>query len=154
MSNSCDPMSSPPGSSIHGILQARILEWVAISFSTKWSLMASTSGGCKGAQERQRLLKFSTQGFVPRKFSTQSKFTVSNDQGHTWGPAGIPEGKEQSAHLPSLTEGQKTLAHTLPLRKWTLPSPKSYILTFPDCLFGVVSQSSWSCCLPAAPNKT
>ena len=31
----CDPMDcSPPGSSIHGILQARILEWVAISFST------------------------------------------------------------------------------------------------------------------------
>ena len=30
----CDPMdSSPPGSSVHGILQARILEWVAISFS-------------------------------------------------------------------------------------------------------------------------
>ena len=30
----CDPMdSSPPGSSIHGILQARILEWVAISLS-------------------------------------------------------------------------------------------------------------------------
>ena len=30
----CDPMNcSPPGSSVHGILQARILEWVAISFS-------------------------------------------------------------------------------------------------------------------------
>ena len=30
----CDPMDcSPPGSSLHGILQARILEWVAISFS-------------------------------------------------------------------------------------------------------------------------
>ena len=30
----CDPMDcSLPGSSIHGILQARILEWVAISFS-------------------------------------------------------------------------------------------------------------------------
>ena len=29
-----DPMDcSPPGSSVHGILQARILEWVAISFS-------------------------------------------------------------------------------------------------------------------------
>ena len=24
---------SPPGSSVHGILQARILEWVAVSFS-------------------------------------------------------------------------------------------------------------------------
>ena len=30
----CDPMDcSPPGSSDHGILQARILEWVAISYS-------------------------------------------------------------------------------------------------------------------------
>ena len=30
----CDPIgSSLPGSSLHGILQARILEWVAISFS-------------------------------------------------------------------------------------------------------------------------
>ena len=30
----CGPMgSSPPGSSVHGIVQARILEWVAIPFS-------------------------------------------------------------------------------------------------------------------------
>ena len=30
----CDPIDySPPGSTVHGILQARILEWVAISFS-------------------------------------------------------------------------------------------------------------------------
>ena len=30
----CDPMDcSLPGSSAHGILQARVLEWVAISFS-------------------------------------------------------------------------------------------------------------------------
>ena len=30
----CNPIIySPPGSSVHGILQARILEWVAISFS-------------------------------------------------------------------------------------------------------------------------
>ena len=34
VSDSCDPMdSSLPGSSVHGILQARILEWVAIPFS-------------------------------------------------------------------------------------------------------------------------
>ena len=34
MSDLCDPMDyTPPGSSLHGILQARILEWVAISFS-------------------------------------------------------------------------------------------------------------------------
>ena len=30
----CDPMDySPLGSSVHGVLQARILEWVSISFS-------------------------------------------------------------------------------------------------------------------------
>ena len=30
----CDPIdSSPPGSPVHGILQARTLQWVAISFS-------------------------------------------------------------------------------------------------------------------------
>ena len=30
----CDPTyCSPPGSSVHGILQGRTLEWVAISFS-------------------------------------------------------------------------------------------------------------------------
>ena len=30
----CNPIdSSPPGSAVPGILQARILEWVAISFS-------------------------------------------------------------------------------------------------------------------------
>ena len=33
----CDSIdSSPPGSPIPGILQARILEWVAISFSNAW----------------------------------------------------------------------------------------------------------------------
>ena len=37
----CDPIdSSPPGSSVPGILQARTLEWVAISFSNagKWKV--------------------------------------------------------------------------------------------------------------------
>ena len=30
----CDPMGcSPPGSSVHGILQVGILEWVAIPFA-------------------------------------------------------------------------------------------------------------------------
>ena len=33
----CDPVDcSPPGSSIHGIVQARTLEWAAIAFSSAW----------------------------------------------------------------------------------------------------------------------
>ena len=32
----CDPIDgSPPGPSVHGIFQARVLEWVAIAFSGK-----------------------------------------------------------------------------------------------------------------------
>ena len=35
----CDPIDgSPPGSPIPGILQARTLEWIAISFSNAWKI--------------------------------------------------------------------------------------------------------------------
>ena len=38
-----DPMDcSPPGSSVHGIFQARVLEWVAIAFSNNKLLMTKT----------------------------------------------------------------------------------------------------------------
>ena len=42
----CNPMNcSPPGSSIHGIFQARVLEWFAISFSrgSSWIVKWFTS---------------------------------------------------------------------------------------------------------------
>ena len=49
----CDPMdSSPPGSSVHGIFQAWILEWVAISFSRgsswprDWTRVSRIAGRC------------------------------------------------------------------------------------------------------------
>ena len=44
-----DPMDcSPPGSSFHGIFQARVLEWGAIAFSGLWlvaSILDSVSLG-------------------------------------------------------------------------------------------------------------
>ena len=41
-SRSVDPLDcSPPGSSVHGIFQARILEWVAISYSNLDSILKS-----------------------------------------------------------------------------------------------------------------
>ena len=47
----CDPMDcSLPGSSVHGIFQARVLEWVAISFSRRssqprdWTWVSCTVG--------------------------------------------------------------------------------------------------------------
>ena len=47
----CDPMDcSPPGSSVHGIIQARILQWVAMPFSRRsseprdWTPVSSIAG--------------------------------------------------------------------------------------------------------------
>ena len=43
----CDPIDgSPPGSAVPGILQARTLEWVAISFSnaSKWKVKVKSLG--------------------------------------------------------------------------------------------------------------
>ena len=49
----CDPMDcSPPGYSVHGILQARILKWVAISVSRvssqpgNWTQVSCIAGRC------------------------------------------------------------------------------------------------------------
>ena len=43
----CDPIDdSPPGSPIPGILQARTLEWVAISFSSAWKWKVKVKSLC------------------------------------------------------------------------------------------------------------
>ena len=67
----CDPVDcSPPGSSIHGILQARILEWVAISFSKTHGLYIyspwNSSGQNTGAGSLALL-----QGIFPIQRSNQ-----------------------------------------------------------------------------------
>ena len=54
----CDPIdSSPPGCSVSGILQARILEWVAISFSNV----------CMHAKSLQSCLTVRPHGQLPTK---------------------------------------------------------------------------------------
>ena len=43
----CDPIDgSPPGSPVPGILQARTLEWVAISFSNAWKWKVKVKSLC------------------------------------------------------------------------------------------------------------
>ena len=80
----CDPIdSSPPGSSVPGILQARTLEWVAISFSNagKWKLkMKSLS--------RVWLLAITWtaayQAPLPMGFSRQQYWSVLPFPSPTW----------------------------------------------------------------------
>ena len=74
----CDPVDcSPPGSSVHGILQARILEWVAISFSiqvlssiqffvTLWTVAIQVSLSMRfSRQEYWSGLPFPPPGYLP-----------------------------------------------------------------------------------------
>ena len=49
----CNPIdSSPPGSPIPGILQARTLEWVAISFSNAWKWKVKESRSAMSNSQR------------------------------------------------------------------------------------------------------
>ena len=71
----CNPVDcSPPGSSVHGILQARILEWVAISFSRGSSqprdqTQVSRIGGRRLTSEPPR---------KPHKFCQKNTLVIAN----------------------------------------------------------------------------
>ena len=61
----CDPVDcSPPGSSVLGILQARILEWLAIPFSREsswprdWTRVSCTAGGFFTSESPRQLRLF------------------------------------------------------------------------------------------------
>ena len=54
----CDPIDgSPPGSTVPGILQARTLEWVAISFSNEYG-----EGGGRRVQDGEHM--YTGGGFI------------------------------------------------------------------------------------------
>ena len=56
----CDPIDgSPPGSTVPGILQARILEWVAISFSSKDDLRVRLKAYSSIDEQNERQFKSS-----------------------------------------------------------------------------------------------
>ena len=107
-----DPMDcSLPGSSTHGIFQARVLEWVAISFSRRrtWqptlvflpgefhgekSLAGSSLQGCKESDTMEQLtLSLSFIPMLRRILFFQRKCT-SSGLAHTWA---------SSAQIPTVT---------------------------------------------------
>ena len=70
----CDPKdSSPPGSSVHGISQVRILEWVAISSSRgSSSPRDGTHLSCGSCIDRQNLYHWALQGTYYHNSSSSS----------------------------------------------------------------------------------
>ena len=87
----CNPIdSSPPGSAVPGILQARTLEWVAISFSIAWTWKVKVK-----SLSRDRLVA------TPRTVAHQAPPSMGFSRQEYW--SGLP--------LPSLQCNS-----TLPLR--------------------------------------
>ena len=74
----CDPINrSPPGSPVPGILQARRLEWVAISFSSAWKWKVKVK-----SLSRVRLLA------TPRTAAYQAPMSLGFSRQEHW--SGLP----------------------------------------------------------------
>ena len=70
-----DPMDcSPPGSSVHGIFQARVLEWGAIAFSRQYTnCKKQVSKSAVGRLERQ-----TSQRYINKEFCGDSRLCIFN----------------------------------------------------------------------------
>ena len=88
---------SPPGSPIPGILQARTLEWVAISFSNAWKWKAKVK-----SLSRVRLL------VTPWTSAYQAPLSMGFSRQEYW--SGVP--------LPSKSPTYSTVAESITLSTW------------------------------------
>ena len=106
----CNPKDcSPPGSSIHGILQVRILEWVAISFSR----------GCLPPRDQTHISKVSW-------ISVQFSRSVVSDSLQPHGP--------QHARPPCPSPTPGVYPNSCPLSRWCHPTTSSSVVPFSSCL--------------------
>ena len=119
----CNPMDcSLPGSSIHGIFQARILEWVAISFSREssqprdWTQVSCTAG---------RLYHLSHQGSPKMSYN---RWIIKPTAVHprsvmSMGPQGL-----QHARLPCPSLSPGVCPSSCPLSQWCYETMVYYSL--------------------------
>ena len=115
MSDSCDPMDYIlPGSSVHGILQARILEWVAISFS-RGSSRPSDQTRSLALQADSLQTELWGQPLINYEVWSESYSVVSN----SLQPHGL--------YSPWNSPGQNTGVSSLSLLQGTFPTQVSCI---------------------------
>ena len=75
---------SPPGSSIHGIFQARILEWVTISYSRNNKSSLILHPGIKPVCKK-RILESQLKHLIPRKLCLNLRGGLQNSRGRGQG---------------------------------------------------------------------
>ena len=161
---------SPPGSSVHGILEARILEWVAISFPrgssqprdrTQVSRIAGRRFNLWATREECNEIKRVLNGNLSSDPSTENKPTAQLLRGTKDGwspPDGVGPGMKWpgvrvgSPRLPSFGAGQTPGSSGRSLRICLFPRPPPLLKgesSFPSCPFG--QSRNWKELL--VPNK-
>ena len=121
----CDPMDcSPPGSSPHGIFQARLLEGVAISFSrglmSSWLVLPTESLAL------DLEVQFSSVQF---NHSVVSDSLQPHESQHTRPPCPSPSPRVHSNSCPS--------------SRWCHPAISSYVVSFSSCLQSLPASGSF-----------
>ena len=122
----CNPVDcSPPGSSVHEILQVKILDWVAMPSSREssqprdWTHVSYVS--CIG---RQVLYHQSHLG-SPERGSVQFSCSVVSDS--LW-PYGL-----KHARLTCLSPTPGACPNSCPLSRWYHPTISSFVVPFSSC---------------------
>ena len=163
----CDPTEgSPPGSSIHGIFQARVLEWGAIAFSRNHTAVSdSTSHTIPWivtipTQTVRKCLQFSvitdqSPGWIICSFSTSCLKEMEEALGHfqlekrtlvgrPWSGPPLLSGSRVSAARPQRHRAQR----------WTRPDCSiSTVFIWPLCVFTWLSYKRTSHWITATVNS-
>ena len=123
----CDPMDcSPPGSSVHGILQARILEWVAIPFSRESSPLGIEPMSPVSPALQADSLLLSHQGSSFLSFSSV-QFSLSVVSNSLW----PHESQHARPPCPSPTSGVHP--NSCASSPWCHPAISSSVVPFSSC---------------------
>ena len=121
-----DPIDSlPPSSPIPGILQARTLEWVAISFSNAWKWKV------KG-KSFSRVWLFATAWTIAYQAPPSMGFSWQEYQSGVPLPSLQPhESQHARPSCPSPTPRVHSNSH--PLSRWSHPAISSSVIPFSSC---------------------
>ena len=133
----CNPMDcSPPGSSVHGILQARKLEWVAISSFSRSSQPRDRSQVSHIAG-RFFTIWATREAHIYPHFHCSVQFSHSIVSNCLW-PHGLQHARPP---WPSPTPG--TYSNSCPETRWCHPTISSSVIPFSSCLQSFLASGSF-----------
>ena len=107
---------SPPGSSVHGIFQARVLEWGAIAFSSP-SLYKF---------KKRFLLKFCVAVMTPSSTWSSVQFSSVQSLSRVW----LFETPWTAAHQACPSPTPRVYSNSCPLSQWCHPTISSSVVPF------------------------